>query len=44
VHHGDVIPTPDALNASVTGEKNFILGQVVRNRITVVDVATVPPP
>lgn len=38
------IPNTDALNASVTGEKNFILGQVVRNRITVVNVATSAPP
>jgi len=38
------IPNTDALNAAITGEKNFIDGQVVRNRVTVVDVASAAPP
>lgn len=32
------IPNTDALNGAVRGEKNFVGGQVVRNRVTVVDV------
>jgi len=37
------IPNTDALNASHRGEVAFIAGQVVRNRITIVDVAETPP-
>ena len=34
------IPHTDALNADFTGERNFVDGQVVRNRIAVVDAIT----
>lgn len=37
------IPNTEALN-DVRGEKNFIAGQVVRNRISVVDVSGAQPP
>ncbi|MFT5477492.1 MAG: DNA-binding beta-propeller fold protein YncE [Planctomycetota bacterium] len=37
------IPNTDALNALHRGEKAFIAGQVVRNRLTVVDLAQTPP-
>jgi len=38
------IPNTEALNAEVRGERNFVDGQVVRNRITIVDVAGHTPP
>ena len=34
------IPNTDALNADHRGEKNFVAGQVISNRITVVDIAS----
>lgn len=34
------IPNTDALNAEVHGERGFIRGQVVNNRITIVNIAT----
>lgn len=37
------IPNTDALNADHKGEKNFVAGQVVSNRITVVDTASSAP-
>lgn len=33
------IPNTDALNAAHKGEKNFVAGQCVRNRITIVDAS-----
>ncbi|MBK7645552.1 MAG: hypothetical protein IPJ19_21385 [Planctomycetes bacterium] len=38
------IPNTDALNALHRGEKNFVAGQVVSNRITVVNTASSAPP
>ncbi len=38
------IPNTDALNADHRGEKNFVAGQVVSNRISVVDTSTNLPP
>jgi len=38
------IPNTDALNADHRGEKNFVAGQVVSNRITVVDTSNSAPP
>ena len=37
------IPNTDALNADHTGERSFHDGQVVRNRITIVDTTGGPP-
>ena len=38
------IPNTEALNAVHKGEKNFVAGQCVQNRITVVDAGGVLPP
>ncbi len=38
------IPNTEALNADHKGEKNFVAGQVVSNRITVVDTSAAQPP
>ena len=38
------IPNTDALNADHKGEKNFVAGQVVSNRISIVDTANNLPP
>jgi YVTN family beta-propeller protein len=38
------IPNTDALNAEHKGEVNFVAGQVVRNRITIVDASGAAPP
>ena len=38
------IPNTEALNADHKGEKNFVAGQVVSNRITVVDTSGAQPP
>jgi YVTN family beta-propeller protein len=38
------IPNTDALNAVHTGEVNFVAGQVIRNRITIVDATGAVPP
>ena len=38
------IPHTEALNVQHTGEKNFVGGQCIRNRIAVVDVGGVSPP
>jgi DNA-binding beta-propeller fold protein YncE len=38
------IPNTDALNAVHKGETNFVAGQVVSNRITIVDAASALPP
>jgi YVTN family beta-propeller protein len=38
------IPNTDALNAVHKGEVNFVAGQVVKNRITIVDASGAVPP
>lgn len=38
------IPNTEALNAEHKGEKNFVAGQVVSNRISVVDTSGAQPP
>ena len=38
-----LIPNTDALNIEVFGESNAVAGQVVRNRVTRLDLSTTPP-